>query len=192
MWVEAYNTDRPHQGLDERVPVTRRSGSRPSTRPSVTWLMCGSPPASASVTGEGRRRRRGPATAKPAARWSGGRCAGSGANQFAFNGSGSGRAAPVSGCGSGSIAICALRGGLRCSDTSKDKANTPASHPERRCRQLVRGLISPPRQFQRRNGEKSAHRAPLTRSRNGVDERSGGPLSRRRADRVRRHPRRRE
>ena len=53
VWVEAYNTDRPHQGLDERVPVTpaqRFAPVDPAERDLVDlWL----PPALQSVTGEG-------------------------------------------------------------------------------------------------------------------------------------------
>ena len=53
VWVEQYNTDRPHQGLDERVPVTpaqRFAPVDPAERDLVElWL----PPALQSVTGEG-------------------------------------------------------------------------------------------------------------------------------------------
>ena len=54
IWVEQYNTDRPHQGLDERVPVTPAQRFEPSHRAERELVGLWLPPALQPVTGDGR------------------------------------------------------------------------------------------------------------------------------------------
>ncbi len=76
-WVAEYNTDRPHQSLDGRSPVTQLSGS-PRCHPlSGTWSSCGcqprSPRSAAPMTYRSPRHLRGHRPLQPAGkagRWS--------------------------------------------------------------------------------------------------------------------------